>query len=94
MRTPSLEVRNDGTRVSAFFDRLSDDMAIRAGRLVGVISMTSAVVSVVIFIGLGEFRFWYEEFGVHNAVGGFLFGLVLFVAIRQQPRNGAVWALG
>lgn len=81
-------------RVELLFDRVSDDRAIRAGRVIAIVSMVSAATSVAIFVALGEFGLWYEEWGVHNAVGGFLFGLILFVAIRRQPRNGAVWAVG
>jgi signal transduction histidine kinase len=76
------------------FDRVSDEAAIRLGRAVGVISMVSATASVVIFLAIGELETWYLEYGVHNAVGGFLFGLLLFVAVDRQPRNGAVWAVG
>jgi signal transduction histidine kinase len=76
------------------FDRVSDAAAIRLGRAVGVISMASAVVSVIIFLAIGELETWYDEWGVHNAAGGFLFGLILFVAVSRRPRNGAVWAVG
>lgn len=72
----------------------TEERAIRFGRAIAVITMVTAFVSAVIFVALGEFHTWYEEWGVHNALGGFLFGAVLFVAAPRQPHNGAVWALG
>jgi signal transduction histidine kinase len=72
---------------------MDDQTRIRFGRLLAALSVTAATVAVLILAVLGRWDLLIEEFGLHNAIPAIGLGLIVWVAVGPQPRNGAIWAL-
>ncbi len=72
---------------------MDDQTRIRLGRLLAALSITAATVAVLILAVLGRWDLLIEEFGLHNAIPAIGLGLIVWVALSTQPRNGAIWAL-
>jgi len=72
---------------------MDDQTRIRFGRLLAALSVTAATVAVLILAVLGRWDLLIEEFGLHNAIPAIGLGLIVWVALSTQPRNGAIWAL-
>jgi hypothetical protein len=71
---------------------LTDNAVRRIGHLVAAASMTVAVSAVVIYLAIGHAAKLYEDWALHNILATAVFGMVGLLALRTQPRNGAVWA--
>ena len=72
---------------------MDDQTRIRLGRLLAALSITAATVAVLTLAVLGRWDLLIEEFGLHNAIPAIGLGLIVWVALSTQPRNGAIWAL-
>ena len=72
---------------------MDDQTRIRFGRLLAALSVTAATVAVLILAVLSRWDLLIEEFGLHNAIPAIGLGLIVWVALSTQPRNGAIWAL-
>ena len=72
---------------------MDDPTRILLGRLLAGAAVVGAAISVLILGVLGRWDFLVEEFGLHNAIPAIGLGLIVWVALSTQPRNGAIWAL-
>ena len=70
-----------------------DQTRIRFGRSLAATSVAFAVSGMAVLAILGRWEAFVEAFVVHNGVLGVGFGVLAWVTIPSQPRNGAVWAL-
>jgi signal transduction histidine kinase len=71
---------------------MDDRIRTRWGRLLAATAVFIGLISIAILALLG----WgplVEEFGLHNGLEAIAFGLIAWVALSTQARNGAVWAL-
>jgi signal transduction histidine kinase len=62
------------------------------GRTLSGAAVVVALISLGVLAVLGRWDFLVDSFGLHNVVGAIGLGLIALVALRSQPRNGAVWA--
>ena len=72
---------------------MADHTRVLLGRLLAGAAVVGAAISVVILGVLGRWDLLIGEFGLHNALPAVGLGLIVWVAVSTQPRNGAIWAL-
>ncbi len=72
---------------------MDDPTRILFGRLLAGAAIVGAAISVLLLGVLGRWDCLVEEFGLHNAIPAIGLGLIVWVALSTQPRNGAIWAL-
>ena len=72
---------------------MNDRTRIRLGRTVSGAAVIGAAISLAALTLYGQWGFLIDEFGLHNVVSAIGLGLIGWVALSTQPRNGAVWAL-
>ena len=70
-----------------------DRSRIRSGRLLAGTSVVVGLISIGILVVLGKWDIFIEGFVLHNGLLAVGFGSLVWVTIRTQARNRAVWAL-
>jgi len=73
--------------------RFSDVRRIQIGRAAAVLSAVLSLAGVTTLAIVGGWSFLFETDAVYFGVLGFGFGVLTWVMIPSQARNGAVWAL-
>ncbi|MGI9605774.1 MAG: sensor histidine kinase [Acidimicrobiales bacterium] len=73
--------------------RFDDDRRILLGRVLAASSVAFGISGVVALAAIGRWDFLIGDFIVHNAVLAVGFGVLGWVVLPVQPRNGTVWAL-
>ena len=72
---------------------MDDQTRIRLGQFLSALAVIGAAISLAVLLLIGRSVFLVEEFGLHNVLSAIGLGLIAWVALSTQPRNGAVWAL-
>ncbi len=71
-----------------------DGWRVVVGRMMAVTAMLLASYGMVTLVVIGRSDFITRDYAAHNALLAFGFGALTWIAIRRQPRNGAVWVAG
>jgi hypothetical protein len=71
----------------------SDAVRIRIGRGMAAYAVAAAVTGVAIYLSLGLGGQMLTDWKLHAAVTGTSIGVLVWLIVPLQPRNGAVWAL-
>lgn len=80
--------------VAAAWDGLADRTRIWIGRTMAAVAIAIGALSVAVYLAMGRAGQLYEDWILHNVVLGAVgLSLVVWFALKTQPRNGAVWAL-
>ncbi|MGB8362893.1 MAG: hypothetical protein WCE80_15950, partial [Acidimicrobiia bacterium] len=72
---------------------MTDRSRVVIGRVMALVAVASAGVGLVWLVFLGYGRGLWDEWLVHNAVVGVGTGVIVWLVIRSNPTNGAIWVL-
>ncbi len=57
------------------------------------IALLGVAISYVIVAVAGQWQYFLDSFGLHASIEALGLGLIAWIALGPQPRNGAIWAL-
>ncbi len=63
------------------------------GRMLCAIALLGVAISYVIVAVAGQWQYFLDSFGLHASIEALGLGLIAWIALGPQPRNGAIWAL-
>ena len=72
---------------------MSDPSLTRLCRAIVGVGASLAVAGAIAALASGQIAFWWRSFAALGAVVSGAFGAFAWLAIRRQPRNGAVWSM-
>jgi signal transduction histidine kinase len=72
---------------------MSDTALVRLCRVIVGVGATLAAAGAIAAIDSGQVGFWWRSFAALGATVAWAFGAFVWLAIRSQPRNAAVWAM-
>jgi signal transduction histidine kinase len=70
---------------------VTDRSRVAIGRGMAVVAIVSAVVGNVWLIALGETELVWNDWVIHNGVVALGSGLIVWLVLESQPRNGSIW---
>ncbi|MGI9598410.1 MAG: histidine kinase, partial [Acidimicrobiales bacterium] len=70
-----------------------DRWRIAVGRVVAAIAVATSIGVIASLVAQGQWAQLYDEWVLHNALPGLVFGVFGWFMVGAQPRNRAVWAL-
>lgn len=72
---------------------MTDRTRVVVGRSMAAVAIVAAVVGMVWLLALGFRDQLWEDWMVHNAIVGIGNGVIVWLVIRSQPTNAAIWVL-
>ena len=63
------------------------------GRMLCAIALLGVAISSVLVAVAGQWQYFLDSFGLHASIEALGLGLIAWIALGPQPRNGAIWAL-
>ena len=70
---------------------MTDQKRILIGRGMAAVAFVAAAVGIVWLAALGYRQALWTDWVVHNGIIAVGSGLIVWLVVRSQPRNGAIW---